>query len=238
MAMVDDATLQAEERESLAAIYADDFEHSSTENFCRVYLPSKAKGPVTVLQTFLPVSYPSAAGPVFEIEAPHVASHLLAAAVSEMEGMFSPGEVCLFTCIEWLREQLPQWQQPSTGLQSAEDAALAQALDTSLAVCSSSAGSEADDELHHLPKSTGRGISQPSSSYDSGSAVMEQMRSRIISGEPSTEHKSTFQAHIAPVTDVQQVRAVVAVLLENNKIRNATHNIMAYRIGALGKPGI
>ena len=35
---------------------------------------------------------------------------------------------------------------------------------------------------------------------------------------------------MAPVTSVAEVRAVVAVLLQSNKIRNATHNIMAYRI--------
>lgn len=46
------------------------------------------------------------------------------------------------------------------------------------------------------------------------------------------------QAHVAPVTDVQQVKAVVAVLLESNKIRNATHNIMAYRIAVPDKPGV
>jgi putative IMPACT (imprinted ancient) family translation regulator len=41
-----------------------------------------------------------------------------------------------------------------------------------------------------------------------------------------------WQAHVAPVTEVDQVKAVVAVLLQSNKIRNATHNIMAYRISA------
>jgi putative IMPACT (imprinted ancient) family translation regulator len=46
------------------------------------------------------------------------------------------------------------------------------------------------------------------------------------------------QAHVAPVTQLDQVKAVVAVLLESNKIRNATHNIMAYRIAAPGKPGV
>jgi putative IMPACT (imprinted ancient) family translation regulator len=43
---------------------------------------------------------------------------------------------------------------------------------------------------------------------------------------------------VAPVTQLDQVKAVVAVLLESNKIRNATHNIMAYRIAAPGKPGV
>lgn len=35
-----------------------------------------------------------------------------------------------------------------------------------------------------------------------------------------------------------QVEAVMEVLLQNNKIRAATHNIMAYRIEAADKPGV
>jgi hypothetical protein len=119
---------------------------------------------------------------------------------------------------------------------------------------------------------------------------MQQMAPRIVSGEPFTERKSTFQvcvcvrfaaaaaaaaaaggaaavvcphtaphtlcggchgsqtpapphhtplqAHVAPVSSVAQVRAVVAVLLQNNKIRHATHNIMAYRISVPQRPGV
>lgn len=47
-----------------------------------------------------------------------------------------------------------------------------------------------------------------------------------------------MQAHVAPVTDVEHVKAVVAILSESNKIRNATHNIMAYRISAPGKANV
>lgn len=47
-----------------------------------------------------------------------------------------------------------------------------------------------------------------------------------------------LQAHVAPVTTVEQVKAVVAILLENNKIRNATHNIMAYRIAVPDKSNV
>ena len=38
------------------------------------------------------------------------------------------------------------------------------------------------------------------------------------------------QAHVAPVASLDGVKAVMEVLLENNKIRAATHNMMAYRI--------
>ena len=39
-----------------------------------------------------------------------------------------------------------------------------------------------------------------------------------------------LQAHLAHVTSVKQVEAVMALLKQNNKIARATHNILAYRI--------
>ena len=52
----------------------------------------------------------------------------------------------------------------------------------------------------------------------------------IQHGEPFVDRKSTFQAHVASVTSVEQVKAVMMNLLQNRKIANATHNISAYRI--------
>ncbi|KAK3263168.1 hypothetical protein CYMTET_28012, partial [Cymbomonas tetramitiformis] len=54
--------------------------------------------------------------------------------------------------------------------------------------------------------------------------------SRIIHGDPLTERKSTFQAHLASVTSADQAKAVVAVLIQNRKIAAATHNMVAYRV--------
>ena len=53
---------------------------------------------------------------------------------------------------------------------------------------------------------------------------------QIIHGEPFTDRKSTFQAHLAHVVTQDQVRQVLEELKENRKINNATHNVMAYRI--------
>lgn len=55
------------------------------------------------------------------------------------------------------------------------------------------------------------------------------------SNKPPTHRQ---QAHVAPITHVDEVKAVVSVLLESNKIRNATHNIMAYRIADPDRPGV
>ncbi|XP_054841299.1 protein IMPACT isoform X2 [Eublepharis macularius] len=52
----------------------------------------------------------------------------------------------------------------------------------------------------------------------------------ICHGNPITDRRSTFQAHLAPVVTPKQVKNVLAKLYENKKIASATHNIYAYRI--------
>eukprot|EP00775_Hariotina_reticulata_P011907 gene11907-12051_t len=141
-------------------------------------------------KALLPTNYPAEAGPLLEIDAPHIPNEEVAAAAQDLEQLFCPDE-------------------------------------------------ELDEELQQLPESSGRQADRgPGAASSADAALMDLMRARITSGEPFTERKSTFQAHVAPVTDVDQVKAVVAVLLESNKIRNATHNIMAYRIAAPERPGL
>ncbi|KFQ13679.1 Protein IMPACT, partial [Leptosomus discolor] len=52
----------------------------------------------------------------------------------------------------------------------------------------------------------------------------------IRHGNPITDRRSTFQAHLAPVVTPRQVKRVLEKLYENKKIASATHNIYAYRI--------
>jgi hypothetical protein len=59
----------------------------------QVYLPSRGACPVAVLRALLPGSYPSAVGPVLELDAPHLQQQQLEAAVRECEDMFCPGEL-------------------------------------------------------------------------------------------------------------------------------------------------
>ena len=49
-------------------------------------------------------------------------------------------------------------------------------------------------------------------------------------GEPFVEKKSTFQAHAAPIASAEGARDVVDFLLQDNKVRRASHNMMAYRV--------
>ena len=53
----------------------------------------------------------------------------------------------------------------------------------------------------------------------------------IEHGPQINEGGSTFQAHCADVHRVEDVQIVMANLLQNKSLANATHNIFAYRIG-------
>lgn len=52
----------------------------------------------------------------------------------------------------------------------------------------------------------------------------------INHGQPITDRRSTFQAHLAVVVSIEQVKEVTKTLLDNRKIASATHNVSAYRI--------
>ena len=52
----------------------------------------------------------------------------------------------------------------------------------------------------------------------------------IITGDCIEDRKSVFQGHFAMVQNLDEIKAVIAKLLENRKIANATHNMYAYRI--------
>lgn len=81
------------------------------------------------------------------------------------------GEVCLFNCIEWLREQLQQWQDAAAAAALAADlqdnAALhdghepeASNEEDGAAYSDDYDDGELDTELQHLPESQGR-VSRP-----------------------------------------------------------------------------
>ena len=54
----------------------------------------------------------------------------------------------------------------------------------------------------------------------------------FVHGDKRTDRKSVFQAHLARVESEADVsRLMDALLMGNKRVREATHNIMAYRIG-------
>ncbi|CAG9770739.1 unnamed protein product [Ceutorhynchus assimilis] len=59
---------------------------------------------------------------------------------------------------------------------------------------------------------------------------LEKEKWEITHGPAISDRKSTFQAHVCRVTDISQINEFKEKLLENRKIAQAKHNIVAYRI--------
>ncbi|XP_017769095.1 PREDICTED: protein IMPACT-like [Nicrophorus vespilloides] len=55
-------------------------------------------------------------------------------------------------------------------------------------------------------------------------------RYNVIHGEVIQDRKSTFQGHVCEVHNENDVRNVMNFLMQNKKISQATHNMLAYRI--------
>ena len=117
----------------------------------------------------------------------------------------------------------------------------------------SAATSEADlvrqVGLHHggaaerfLIEESAKGFTpvQPVSPHDErlksfgAAASDERLRVEITSGAsfhpPKSGPSEEFQAHVATVTSVEQVKWVIAQLLTDKRICKATHNMLAYRL--------
>jgi hypothetical protein len=57
----------------------------------------------------LPENYPSSQAPIVELQAAHISPELLIKASQELEALFCPGEVCLFTYADWLKTRYEEW---------------------------------------------------------------------------------------------------------------------------------
>jgi len=234
---------QLEELDAIEAIYGDDCECSreSGARLARVWLPSRASDNPLVFEANLPGDYPSASPPIVSIERSDLSDDVVALMSAELLSMFRPGEVVIYAWAEWLRESLAP-ECPIDGAREAEGEHEAERL----------AGLSLDDppSTSHDDASEARGDDALIVQAPWGAVrvtceadkrrleVMVAVSRRTRHGDPFTERKSTFQAHCCQVGSVEEVRAVVDYLLTNNKIRNATHNIMAYRISVPGKEGV
>lgn len=56
-----------------------------------------------------------------------------------------------------------------------------------------------------------------------------------VSGEVSTDRGSSFQSHASRLEKIEQIDNFMNILVTNNKIKKATHNIMAYRFSEKNK---
>lgn len=206
------------------------------------------------LHCALPESYPSADPPLFELHSEWLPYGVLDSLTSELESRFSPGEgrpparrpccrrgdrrerspqpcrpageVVLFEWVELLRER---WAE-ALAQAAADDALREEAAADGAAALAAAAAEQlslgeaaAAAQAHRAPASAEEEALQ---------AAIAEVSERIVHGEPFVAKRSTFQAHLAPATRVAHVHAVMEILMRSNKIRAASHNMMAYRIAA------
>uniref|UniRef100_A0A3B4VLS4 Impact RWD domain protein n=1 Tax=Seriola dumerili TaxID=41447 RepID=A0A3B4VLS4_SERDU len=202
-----DLQSQIEEVEALSSIYGDEWcvIDEASRIFC-IKISNDLDEPklTACLQIILPPDYPSAAPPIYQINAAWLRGPERAKLANSLEDLYVEhvGESILYLWVEKIREFLVEKSQSS---ETGEVIEVTSGL--TLACQSYDGGSLVTGINHH-------GEELPP----------------IKHGNPITDRRSTFQPHLAPVVTPRQVKMVLEKLYENKKIASATHNIYAYRI--------
>jgi hypothetical protein len=170
--------------------------------------PKLGSNPSVRVEMIMPRGYPSAELPMVNVSSSLLDDSVTRSMVSHLEDIFVPGEVVGFAFLSWVQEQ---WEQLgfSVTVEGEEK-------------CDEKRQKDADKDHEDGTEKAG--------AENTSSEAQKKWFGKIFHGEPLVEKKSTFQAHVAPVTSIEDVEQVMEVLLMNNKIRGATHNILAYRI--------
>ncbi|EDL75025.1 imprinted and ancient, isoform CRA_b [Rattus norvegicus] len=211
---------QNEEIEAMAAIYGEEWcvIDEVAKIFC-IRITDDMDDPkwTLCLQVMLPSEYPGTAPPVYQLNAPWLKGQERAELAKSLEEIYMKniGESILYQWVEKIRDALIQKSQitepgPDEKKKTEEE----------------EVEGEDDPILEHPPEN-------PVKTWDlkiSESAPEAEELPPIAHGAPITDRRSTFQAHLAPVVCIDQVKKVLAKLYENKKIASATHNIYAYRI--------
>ena len=213
--------LQKDEIVAIQAIFGEEIVQQVAPTELKICIPSIEATPRIEMHVFLPQDdYPSSSPPVLELRCDLFDGSTLSDMARQMEEMFQPGEVVIYTWIAWLQEE---WEQRKPPPPPPPPPSSQEKISTS------SAAVLGQKELKEHP------AREESAQH---TELMRQISTKIVHGEPLTEKKSTFQAHLFQSTDPAEVPAVMDYLLQNNKIRAATHNIMAYRIESQTRQGV
>mmetsp|Transcript_7728 Transcript_7728/g.28502 ORF Transcript_7728/g.28502 Transcript_7728/m.28502 type:complete len:332 (+) Transcript_7728:105-1100(+) len=237
------AELQREELEALQAIYEDccivweeerrlEVLIRVPEDLCRQAAECALPLSPLKLRVVMTEGYPSTSLPDYELDAawttPEVYQEACAGLTESAQSM-GEGEVVVFAWVEFLKDEgnviwnlaRARLEEATTSLRRAQENSDLVTLRQQLLEDEDVAGELKDLDLRDALR--GRKTTRKPADV-----LVEAPP--ITSDEPITERKSTFQAHVATVLTVEQVKAMVATLGQNSKIARATHNIMAYRI--------
>ncbi|KAJ1965737.1 hypothetical protein GGI12_000565 [Dipsacomyces acuminosporus] len=237
MADSDNRQRQGDEIVALRAIFGEDaVVHSDVlgDNSFELHAQLYSIAALADIRFHLPATYPSEDPPVFEWIAAHDINHrdserlpgyayperrlvlsqdMREDIANELRRMWDEDlsrDVVIFSWISWLPEYLStHWPQPVDPIRLPTDSS-----ETKAAPVHKDGGGSEDSEH-------GRAVSA-----DNGGAAVP----KIYTGVPIELKKSVFVAHVARVKSGTDVEAVRSTLLQDKKIAQATHNILAYRI--------
>lgn len=215
-----DLQAQIEEVEALSAIYGDEWcvIDEASRIFC-IKISNDLEEPklTACLQIILPPDYPSAAPPIYQINAAWLRGLERAKLANSLEDLYVEhvGESILYLWVEKIRDFLVEKSQSSETVNQPENVNM-------------TAEEDVDDD-EDLPDFRTLKLNTENAHLFMDQANDEEIPP-IKHGSPITDRRSTFQPHLAPVVTPRQVKMVLEKLYENKKIASATHNIYAYRI--------
>ncbi|KAK7889579.1 hypothetical protein WMY93_025139 [Mugilogobius chulae] len=211
-----------EEVEALSSIYGDEWcvIDEASRIFC-IKISDDIEQPklTACLQIILPADYPSAAPPIYQINAAWLRGPERAKLANSLEDLYVQhvGESILYLWVENVREFL--LRNPKAEKQRSQ-------TDRKRTPFYGPFGRYRLVQWALLKIYMWRSVCeyiQPTTHYPTTNAANK-------TGNAITDRRSTFQPHLAPVVTPRQVKMVLEKLYENKKIASATHNIYAYRI--------
>ncbi|NXW57309.1 IMPCT protein, partial [Eurystomus gularis] len=211
-----------DEIEALSSIYGDDWcvVDEDEKIYCIKINDSLDQPKWTLcLQVILPPGYPVVEPPIYQLNAPWLQGQDYVELANSLEEIYlqNLGESILYLWVEKIREVLiekAQSSDPEPGIKKTSE--------------------EVDEDdgdyflLEYQPIQEDP-IKRLNCATSESQEVDEELPS-VHHGNPITDRRSTFQAHLAPVVTPRQVKRVLEKLYKNKKIASATHNIYAYRI--------
>uniref|UniRef100_A0A3Q2Q4N3 Impact RWD domain protein n=1 Tax=Fundulus heteroclitus TaxID=8078 RepID=A0A3Q2Q4N3_FUNHE len=214
----EDLQAQIEEVEALSSIYGDEWcvIDEASRIFCiKISSDAEEQKLTACLQIILPPDYPSAAPPIYQINAAWLRGSERAKLANSLEDIYveHAGESILYLWVERIRDFLVEKSHCSEAVVQQEEV-------------NRTAEEEVEDD-EDAPDFSILGVEKAHLFMDQPN---DEEMPPVKHGSPITDRRSTFQPHLAPVVTPRQVKMVLEKLYENKKIASATHNIYAYRI--------